>query len=72
MDGKTILTENPVVLGKGIPLFPKQPKVFRWKLDSCKATNSGILAVDYVKTSDLFPGEEQLKIYKREYLVYSD
>jgi hypothetical protein len=41
-------------------------------LDSCKAYNSGILAADYVKTSDLFPGEEQLKIYKREYLVYSD
>jgi len=55
MDGKTILTENPVVLGKGIPLFPEQPIVFRWKLDSCKATNSGILAVDYVKTPDLFP-----------------
>ena len=72
MDGKTILTENPVALGKGIPLFPEQPKVFRWKLDSSKATNSGILAADYVKTSDLFPGEEQLKIYKREYLVYFD
>jgi len=57
MDGKTILTENPVVLGKGIPLFPEQPKVTRWKLDSCKAYNSGILAVDYVKTSDLFPGK---------------
>jgi len=47
----------PVVLGKGIPLFPEQPKVSRWKLDSCKTSNSGILAVDYVKTSDLFPGK---------------
>ncbi|MDP2335922.1 MAG: dihydrofolate reductase family protein [Bacteroidota bacterium] len=39
-----------VVLGKGIPLFPEQPNESRWKLNSYKASDSGILAVDYIKT----------------------
>ena len=40
----------PVMLGKGIQLFPEQPNESRWKLNSCKAYESGILAVDYIKT----------------------
>jgi len=45
----------PVVLGKGIPQFPEQPKVSQWKLDSYKVYSSGILVSEYVKTTDLLP-----------------
>ena len=37
----------PVILGEGIPLFPKQPKESKWKLIESKAYNSGILMVKY-------------------------
>lgn len=39
----------PSILGKGIPLFPEQPKESKWVLESSKLYNSGILKVDYKK-----------------------
>ena len=39
----------PVILGKGIPLFPEQPKESKWELISNVAYDSGILKVDYRK-----------------------
>lgn len=45
----------PIVLGKGIPLFPEQPKVSQWKLDSCKTYSSGILVSVYAKITNLLP-----------------
>lgn len=37
----------PVILGKGIPLFPEQPKESKWGLMSSKAYDSGILKIEY-------------------------
>lgn len=39
----------PVILGKGIPLFPEQPKESKWKITGSKVYESGILKVDYQK-----------------------
>lgn len=39
----------PVILGKGIPLFPEQPVESKWTLTSCKAYENGILQVDYLR-----------------------
>lgn len=39
----------PVILGKGIPLFPEQPKESKWDIGSSELHNSGILKVDYKK-----------------------
>ncbi len=39
----------PVILGKGIPLFPEQPKESKWDIESSELHNSGILKVDYKK-----------------------
>lgn len=38
----------PVILGKGIPLFPEQPKESKWKITGSKVYESGILKVDYL------------------------
>jgi dihydrofolate reductase len=40
----------PVILGKGIPLFPEQSKESKWKIKETKVYDSGILKVDYQKT----------------------
>ncbi len=37
----------PVILGKGIPLFPEQPKESKWKLTECKPYDSGVLTTGY-------------------------
>jgi dihydrofolate reductase len=39
----------PVILGKGIPLFPEQSQKSKWKLAENTAYNSGILMVKYEK-----------------------
>jgi dihydrofolate reductase len=39
----------PVILGKGIPLFPEQPKESQWKLRGSIAYDSGVLKVKYCK-----------------------
>lgn len=40
----------PIVLGKGIPLFPEQNKESKWKIREAKIYDSGILKADYQKT----------------------
>jgi dihydrofolate reductase len=37
----------PVILGEGIPLFPKQPKESKWKLIKSRNYSSGIMMVEY-------------------------
>lgn len=37
----------PVILGKGIPLFPEQQKQSKWELVNANKFASGILKVDY-------------------------
>lgn len=37
----------PVILGKGIPLFPEQPKESKWELLESKTYNNGVLEVKY-------------------------
>jgi dihydrofolate reductase len=39
----------PVILGKGIPLFPEQPKESKWELTKSKNYSSGIVMVEYQK-----------------------
>ncbi|GAE86572.1 dihydrofolate reductase family protein [Bacteroides reticulotermitis] len=39
----------PVVLGKGVPLFPEQPKESKWELIESKNYSSGIIMVEYQK-----------------------
>lgn len=39
----------PVILGKGIPLFPQQPKASKWELINSVVYDSGVLKVDYRK-----------------------
>jgi dihydrofolate reductase len=39
----------PVILGKGIPLFPEQPKESKWELTNSKNYSSGIVMVEYQK-----------------------
>jgi dihydrofolate reductase len=41
----------PVILGKGILLFPEQSKESKWELTSNKTYNSGVLMVKYQKKS---------------------
>lgn len=43
----------PIVLGKGIPLFPEQPKSSQWKLNSYQAYSSGILLSEYIRTPSM-------------------
>ena len=40
----------PVILGKGIPLFPEQPKGSKWELTESKLYQSGALMVKYRKS----------------------
>ncbi len=37
----------PVILGKGIPLFPGQPQASRWRLTGNKVYENGVLHVTY-------------------------
>lgn len=40
----------PVILGKGIALFPEQPKESTWKITKTEIYDSGVLKVDCQKT----------------------
>jgi dihydrofolate reductase len=37
----------PIILGKGVPLFPEQPKESKWELFESKSHENGILEVKY-------------------------
>ncbi len=37
----------PVILGRGIPLFPEQPKESEWELERSTSYESGVLRIDY-------------------------
>lgn len=39
----------PVILGRGIPLFPEQPTRSDWSLTDSKAYDNGVLGVTYTK-----------------------
>ncbi|KAA6326958.1 Dihydrofolate reductase [termite gut metagenome] len=41
----------PIILGRGIPLFPKQAKESAWELTESKPYKSGALMVEYRKKS---------------------
>jgi dihydrofolate reductase len=49
MIDKMQITYIPVILGEGIPLFPKQPKESKWELAGSVAYDSGMLKVDYIR-----------------------
>ena len=42
------ITYIPVILGEGIPLFPKQSRESKWILTQSIGYNSGVLKVDYL------------------------
>ncbi len=41
------ITYIPVILGKGVPLFPEQPKESKWKLIGSKHFESSVIKIDY-------------------------
>ena len=41
----------PIILGEGISLFPMQPKESKWDLKKSTVYDSGIIKVEYEKTS---------------------
>ncbi len=41
------ITYIPVILGKGISLFPEQPKESKWELIKSTVYNSDVLKVNY-------------------------
>ncbi len=41
------ITYIPIILGKGIPLFPKQTKASKWELTESVIYNSSVLKVTY-------------------------
>ncbi len=43
------ITYIPVILGRGIFLFPEQPKESKWELTGNKTYNSNVLMVEYRK-----------------------
>lgn len=43
------ITYIPVILGKGIPLFPEQPKESKWELKESKSYKFGVIKVEYLK-----------------------
>lgn len=45
------ITYIPVILGKGIPLFPEQSKGSKWELIESMTLNSDVLVVKYSKKS---------------------
>lgn len=40
----------PIILGKGISLFPEQNKESKWEIIKTKVYDSGVLKVDYQKS----------------------
>lgn len=47
---KMILTQIPVLLGKGIPLFPESNSTSNWKLTEAKAFKTGLVNLTYIKS----------------------
>jgi dihydrofolate reductase len=47
------ITYIPVILGEGIPLFPKQPKESKWELIEHRNYCSDIMMVKYRKKDEL-------------------
>ncbi|MDH8702498.1 dihydrofolate reductase [Dysgonomonadaceae bacterium PH5-43] len=39
----------PVILGKGVSLFPEQPKESKWKLQDSTSYKNGVLKTTYIK-----------------------
>lgn len=50
------ITYIPVILGKGVPLFPKQPKESKWELSGSKQYVNGTIQVVYKKSNDFHAG----------------
>lgn len=48
------ITYMPVILGKGIPLFPDQSKESKWELIKSESYNSSALTLEYKRKSNLF------------------
>ncbi|PXV61111.1 dihydrofolate reductase [Dysgonomonas alginatilytica] len=44
-----IITYIPIILGDGIPLFPKMKKESQWQLLNSQSYNNGVLCIDYQK-----------------------
>ncbi|MDR0558626.1 MAG: dihydrofolate reductase family protein [Prevotellaceae bacterium] len=42
----------PVILARGVPLFPEQPKESKWELAGTQAYNSNVLMVEYRRRED--------------------
>jgi len=47
------ITYIPVILGKGIPLFPEQSKESKWELIKSQSYNSSALILEYKRESNL-------------------
>lgn len=47
------ITYIPVILGKGISLFPEQPKDSKWELIKNQSHNSSALTLEYKRKSNL-------------------
>lgn len=47
------ITYIPVILGKGIPLFPEQSKESKWELIKNQSHNSSALTLEYKRKSNL-------------------
>lgn len=47
------ITYMPVILGKGIPLFPEQSKESKWELVKSQSYNSNALTLEYKRENDL-------------------
>jgi len=43
------ITYLPIILGKGIPLFPEQSKESQWELKGSTVFNSNVIKIDYKK-----------------------
>lgn len=47
-----ILTKVPIILGKGIPLFPPQPTKSNWELTKTEAFDTGLVNLTYQLKND--------------------
>lgn len=47
------ITYMPVILGKGIPLFPEQSKESKWELIKSQSYNSSALILEYKRENNL-------------------
>ncbi|MDH6310325.1 dihydrofolate reductase [Dysgonomonas sp. PFB1-18] len=47
-----IITYIPILLGDGIPLFPKSEKESKWHLLNRKSYNNGVLSIEYQRIKE--------------------